>query len=160
MKQVITTYHTSYQTLDNRNSKCVVSIFLMKNASTCQNIPKDFSQIPMSVVDIFDDPNDQLYMLNELTLSCINQHNPLRRVKLTHPPAPWMADLNIQTLQQKKDNQRIIANHSNKESDKQLYKDTKKQLKAEIKGTKKLHSIKKLYYPTIEKRYGAQFIEF
>ena len=40
-------------------------------------------------------------------------------------------------MQQKKDNQRLIANHSNKESDKQLHKDTKKQLKAEIKGIKK-----------------------
>ena len=60
---------------------------------------KDFSQIPMSVVDIFDDPNDQLYMLNEFSLSCINQHAPLRRVKLTRPPALWMADLNIQALQ-------------------------------------------------------------
>ena len=113
----------------------------------------------MSVADTFDDPNDQLYMLNELTLSCINQHAPLRRVKLTRPPAPWMADLNIQDLQQKKDNHRLIANHSNKESDKQLYKDTKKQMKAEIKGTKN-HYIKKLYYPRIQNRYGAQFIEF
>ena len=62
---------------------------------------------------------------------------PLRRVKLTRPPAPWIADLNIQALQHKKDNQRLIVKHSNKESDKQLYKDTKKQLKTEIKGTKK-----------------------
>ena len=80
----------------------------------------------MSVVDTFDDPIEQPYMLNELTLTCINQHAPLRRIKLTRPPAPWMADLNIQALQQKKDNQRLTANHSNKESDKQLYKDTKK----------------------------------
>ena len=76
----------------------------------------------MSLVDTFDDPNDQLYMLNELTLSCRNQHALLRRV-LTHPPAPWMADLNIQALQQKKDNQRLIAKHSNKDSDRQLYKE-------------------------------------
>ena len=34
---------------------------------------KHFSQIPMSFVDTFHDPNDQLYMLNELTLGCINQ---------------------------------------------------------------------------------------
>ena len=86
---------------------------------------KDFSQIPMCVVDTFDDPNDQLYMLNELIVSCINQHVPLRRVKLTRSPAPWMADLNIQALQQQKDNQRLIANQSNKESGKQLHKDTK-----------------------------------
>ena len=64
----------------------------------CFDLPKhqkDFSQIPMRVADTFDDPNDQLYMLNELTLSCINQHLPHRRVKLTRPPASWMADLNI-----------------------------------------------------------------
>ena len=91
----------------------------------------------MSVVDIFDDPNDQLYMQNELTLSCIDQHASLIRTKLTRPPAPWIADLNIQALQPKKDNQRLIANHSNKESDNQLYKDTKKQLKVLIKRTKK-----------------------
>lgn len=91
----------------------------------------------MRVVDTFDDPNDQIYMLNEFTLSCIDQHASLIRTKLTRPPAPWIADLNIQALQQKKDNQRLIPNHSNKESDKQLYKDTKKQLKVLIKRTKK-----------------------
>ena len=100
----------------------------------------------MSVVDIFDDPNDQLYILNELTLSCINQPVPLRRVKLTRPPEPWMADLNIHALQHKKNNQRLILKHSNKESDKQLYKDTKKQLKAEIKGTKKTFYQKTLLF--------------
>ena len=51
---------------------------------------KDLSQIPTSVVDTFHDPNDQLYMLmNKLTPSSMNQHAPLRRVKLTRPPAPW-----------------------------------------------------------------------
>ena len=75
-------------------------------------------------------------MLNELTLSCINQHAPLRRVKLTPQSAPWKTDLNIQALQQKKTNQRLIANHSNKESDRKFYKDTRKQFKTVIKGTK------------------------
>ena len=91
----------------------------------------------MSVVDTFEDPNDQLYILNELTLSCINQYAPLRRAKPTRSPSPWITDLNIQALQHKKDNQRLILKHSNKESDKHVYKDTKKQLKAEIKRTKK-----------------------
>ena len=56
----------------------------------------------MSVVDTFEDPKDQLYMLNELTLSCISQYVLLRRVKLTRPPAPGMEALNIQALQQQK----------------------------------------------------------
>ena len=98
-------------------------------------------------------------MLNELTLSCINQHAPLRRVKRTPQRTPWKTDLNIQDLQQKKTNQRLIANHSNKESDRKFYKDTRKQFKAVIKGTKKTF-IKNLYYPRIQKRYGAQFLEF
>ena len=37
--------------------------------------------------------------------------------------------------------------------------DTKKQLKAVKKGSKR-PSIKKLYYPRIRKRYEAQFIKF
>ena len=119
---------------------------------------KDFSQIHMSVVDTFDDPNDQLYMLNELTLSCKNQYAPLRRVKLTRPSALWMADLNIQALQQKNDNQRLIANHSNK--DNKLYKDTKKQLKAEIKGTEKTFYQKALLSKNSKEVPGVQFIEF
>ena len=76
-------------------------------------------------------------MLNELTLSCINQHAPLRRVKLTPQSALWKTDLYIQALQQKTTNQRLIANRSNKESDWKFYKDTRKQFKAVIKGTKK-----------------------
>ena len=94
---------------------------------------KNFSQIPMSVVDAFDDPNDQTYMLNELTLRCVNHHALLRQVKLTHPPAPWIADLNNQAFQQKKEKK---EKRKTIRSDKKLYKDTKKQMKAEIKGKK------------------------
>ena len=100
----------------------------MKNASTCQ--------IPMSVVDAFDDPNDQIYMLSELTLRCVNHHALLRQVKLTHPPAPWIADLNNQAFQQKKEKK---EKRKTIRSDKKLYKDTKKQMKAEIKGKKEFY---------------------
>ena len=99
-------------------------------------------------------------MLNELTLTCINQHAPLRRIKRTCPPASWMADLNIQALQQEKDNQRLIANHSNKESDKQLYKDTKKQLKADIKGTKKTFSSKSFIIQEFKRGIGHNSSNF
>ena len=66
-----------------------------------------------------------------------------------------VADLSIQALQQKKDNQRLIANHSNKESDKQLYKDIKKQLKAVIKGTKKKFYQKALLSKNSKKVWGT-----
>ena len=64
-------------------------------------------------------------------------------------------DLNIQALQEKKDNQRLIANHSNKESGKLFFKDTKKQLKAAVKGTKKLFYQKALLSKNSKKVWGT-----
>ena len=50
----------------------------------------DFSTLPFSTVYSFDNPYDQLAMLNKLILDCIDRHAPLRRTKFTRPRAPWM----------------------------------------------------------------------
>ena len=55
----------------------------------------DFQQLPLSLVYSFDDPEDQINILNKLIADCINEHSPLRRVKLTRPIAPWMNDPKI-----------------------------------------------------------------
>ena len=67
---------------------------------------EDFKLISFSIVYIFDEPEDQLFILNKLiTLHCIEEHAPLRRVKFTRTPAPWMKELD--TVPQQRDRYRL-----------------------------------------------------
>ena len=58
-------------------------------------------------------------------------------------------------MQQKKDNQRLIVNHSNKESGWKLYKDTRKQFEAVIKVTKKTYYQKALLSKNSKEVWGT-----
>ena len=49
----------------------------------------------------FEDPDDQVSALNTMVLECLDRHAPLRRTKLTRPPAPWLHEPNIISLQKK-----------------------------------------------------------
>ena len=61
----------------------------------------EISNLPFSTVYAFDDPEDQIDILNNLILSCIETHAPLKRIKLTRPIAPWMRDPAIETCRAK-----------------------------------------------------------
>ena len=60
-----------------------------------ENHVTDFQQLPLNLIYSFDDPDDQVAMLNKLIIDCINIHTPLKRVKLTRLIAPWMHDSKI-----------------------------------------------------------------
>ena len=49
----------------------------------------------------FNDPQDQLAVLNKLVFDSINQHAPLKRTKLTRLAVPWIKELDIIVLQNK-----------------------------------------------------------
>ena len=55
----------------------------------------DIKTIPFSTVYAVDNANEKLEIFNELFLSCLNEHTPLIRQKISRPPAPWLKDLNI-----------------------------------------------------------------
>ena len=55
----------------------------------------DFSQLPINLIYAFDDPEEQIHTLNDLITNYINEHAPLKRVKITRPPAPWMRAKNV-----------------------------------------------------------------
>ena len=59
----------------------------------------DFKTLPLALVYSFEDPNEQLDTLNYLILECIERHTPLVKTKFTHPPAPWIKQLDIDVLQ-------------------------------------------------------------
>ena len=49
---------------------------------------QDFEQLSLSIIYGVDDPNDKLDMFNTLVIECIENHAPLKRMKITRPPAP------------------------------------------------------------------------
>ena len=80
-------YEPSYKFICNEKS------LVMENYVT------DFQQLPLNLVYLFDDQEDQVAMLNKLSTGCINIHEPSKRVKITRPIAPWMHDPKILELQ-------------------------------------------------------------
>ena len=59
----------------------------------------DFKTLPLALVYSFEDPNEQVDTLNNWILKCIERHARLVKSKFTHPPAPWMKQLDIADLQ-------------------------------------------------------------
>lgn len=60
----------------------------------------------------FNDPQDQLAVLNKLVFDSINQHAPLKRAKLTRLAVPWIKELDIIVLQNKLKKHRFIDHNS------------------------------------------------
>ena len=57
---------------------------------TMNDYVPDFKMLPTSIVFVFDDPNDQIVMCNKMITYCKTDHAPIKKVKFTPPPAPWM----------------------------------------------------------------------
>ena len=70
----------------------------------------DFILPPTSIVFGFDDPNDQIAMLNKLITDCIADHVPIKKVKFTRPPAPWMKDPELLTAKKDLEHLRSLKN--------------------------------------------------
>ena len=66
----------------------------------------------MSIISYSDDPDEQLETLNSLTLKCIERDAPLKRIRVTRPPAPWMKCPNIKDLKKERDTARYKAHNT------------------------------------------------
>ena len=44
-----------------------------------ENYVTDFQQLPLNLIYSFDDPDDQVAILNKLIIDCIDIHVPLKR---------------------------------------------------------------------------------
>ena len=83
----------------------------MKNFDE-QAFVDDLEQAPFSLIFLSDDPDFQLHLLNSILVEHIDRHAPLRRVRLTRPPAPWMKSEEIQLLQADRDRLRKAAHRT------------------------------------------------
>ena len=56
-----------------------------------------------------DEVDDKVDMFNSLFINCIDTHAPVKKVKVTRPPAPWIQDPVIKELQRTRNNLRFEA---------------------------------------------------
>ena len=63
------------------------------------------------VINSFNNPGNQLDMLNKLVSDCLNRHAALKRTKYTKPRARWMKEREI-AVQNKHDKNRLLEHNS------------------------------------------------
>ena len=61
----------------------------MKNFQQ-QDFIDSLATLPLELVYAFNDPNDMISVFNELISNHINEHAPLKTIRVTRPTAPWI----------------------------------------------------------------------
>ena len=116
-----------------------------------------FKKLPNNLVYAFDEPDDQIDVLNNLINQCISDHAPTKKVKFTRPPAPWMKDPEITSARNHLENLQNTFDDSNhtEPSALQSYKAARNNYKKPY-DSKKLLSYEKYLVPKIQKKYGKR----
>ena len=99
---------------------------------------------PLAVIYYSDDPDEQLETLNTLISECLERH-PLRKVRVTRPPAPWMKDPLIEELQKKRDSARFTAHQTSTDAARHEFHSVRNKLKSAIRTARKAFIEKALY---------------
>ena len=72
-----------------------------------------------------------------MIVECIDQYAPIKQIKCTRPPAPWLKSLDIQQLISECNRKRDLAHLTQKTSDWTAYRAVQNKLKHAIQTTKK-----------------------
>lgn len=72
-----------------------------------------FKTLPFAASFGVSDPDEKLEMPSSLIKECIDRHAPLKVIKVTRPPAPWLKDPAIAELKEQRDRLRSAARASN-----------------------------------------------
>ena len=98
-----------------------------------QEFISDLDTLPLNIVYSSDDLEEQLEYFNSMFKECLERHAPLRRVRVTRPPAPWMDDSQIRSLQQLRNKFRKEAHQTGSQESWELFRDVRNKLKAAIR---------------------------
>ena len=109
-----------------------------------QNFIDDCSALPFSLIYSTTDPDEQLHYFNELFTECLQRHAPLRRIRVTRPPSPWMKSDEIFHLQHERDKLRKQAHSSNSDKDWDLFRAVRNKLKTAIRHSRRVFISKAL----------------
>ena len=102
-----------------------------------EDLKADFQKLPFSTVYAMEDPEDKLDIFNSLVTECIDRHAPIKRIKCTRPPAPWLKSLDIQQLISERNRKRYLAHLTQKTSVWTAYRAVRNKLKHAIRTIKK-----------------------
>ena len=100
---------------------------------------------PLAVIYYSDDPDEQLETLNTLVSECLERDGPLRKVRVTRPPAPWMKDPLIKEFQKKRDSARFTAHQTSTDAAWHECRSVRNKLKSAIRTARKAF-IEKAFY--------------
>ena len=75
----------------------------------------------------------ELHILNTLILDCLNSHAPLKRCKITRPPAPWLKSFDFSELKAERDEKRYQAHQTQSVDDWNQFATIKNKIKRKIK---------------------------
>ena len=98
---------------------------------------QDSTNLSFSVIYGLESPEDMVNALNTLFSECIEKHAPLKRIKLTRPPAPWMNANEIRKLQEDRDRLCFEAHKINSDDSWKAFREVRNKIKSVIYKTKR-----------------------
>ena len=93
---------------------------------------EDFSLLPLDVVYGLELPDDMVHALNSLMKDCLDRHAPLRRIKVTCPPTPWLQTEEIRQLQKDRDQLRAEVHKNGGETSWAAFRDVRNKIKSVV----------------------------
>ena len=80
---------------------------------------------------------DKLEIFNSMLFDCLKRHVPLKRVKISRPPAPWLKDEGFKDLQAQRNKLRYAARITNEPSAWRTSHEFRNLLKSKTKKAKR-----------------------
>ena len=122
----------------------------------------DFKLLLTSIVFGFDDPIAQIVILNKLITDYIADQAPIKKVKFSRPPAPWMKDPELLKAKKHLEHLRRLKNtngtDSNELSDYQKSKVRYKKLIKTTKGSFLRISVFFIFYKNMNSHLSILFL--
>ena len=102
-----------------------------------QHYKETFASLPFTAIFALNDPEDQLGILNDLIIKHLEEHAPMKRIRVTRQHSSWMRDLDIVSLKNDCRYLRYQRHQTNKDNDWQSFRKSRNELKSKNKSTKK-----------------------
>ena len=102
-----------------------------------QKFIEDFSKLPLNLIYSTDDIDEKLNLFNSTFPSCLDIHAPLRKIRVTRPPAPWLKSDDIQQPQIQRNDLRYQAHQTKSEDNWKKLRGTRNSLRTKIKQARR-----------------------